>query len=172
VQYAQERGIEYDVLPGPSAVITAYAASGFEGGFCFFAFLPHKGRAREEALQEAMHASRHAVLYEAPHRLLRLLEEIATIDSQRRLFLAKELTKRHQHFYKGVAQELLEVLQSETIKGEWVVVIEKSLRPQESLTLSLDEVMQLPLPKKELAKLLARATTKSVKEWYVDLQEN
>jgi len=70
VAYAQAHDIVYDVLPGASAVTTAYAASGFEEGkFLFYAFLPHKGKERSSALAEAMANGYNTVLYEAPHRL-------------------------------------------------------------------------------------------------------
>ncbi|BCD62841.1 16S rRNA (cytidine1402-2'-O)-methyltransferase [Nitratiruptor sp. YY08-26] len=172
VQYAQEHGVLYDVLPGASAVVTAYAASGFEGGFCFFGFLPHKGNARKKALQEVLASQNNAVIYEAPHRLLKLLNEIAAIDPQRVLFLAKELTKSHQNFFKGQAQELARQIPQENVKGEWVVVVERGSKKREAITLSLEEILQLPLPKKDLAKLLAQVSDKSVKEWYTYLNEN
>ena len=70
VAYAQEHNLPYDVLPGASAVTTAYAASGFEEGkFLFYAFLPHKGKERNSELSEAMSNGYNTVLYEAPHRL-------------------------------------------------------------------------------------------------------
>ena len=165
VAYAQERGLEYDVLPGASAVTTAYAASGFEEGeFLFYAFLPHKGKERAAALSEAMHNGYNTILYEAPHRLEKLLKEIMKIDPQRELFLAKELSKKYQKYYRGDAKTLLERLSAETIRGEWVVVIRA--QKQESKTLCLDEIQAMDIPPKVKAKLLAQVSEKSVKEWY------
>ena len=95
VAYAQENAIAYDVLPGASAVTTAYAASGFEEGkFLFYAFLPHKGKERAATLSEAMHNGYNTILYESPHRLEKLLNEIEVLDENRELFLAKELSKK------------------------------------------------------------------------------
>ncbi len=167
VEYAQRAGIAYEVLPGPSALTTAYAASGFrDTAFCFLGFLPHKGKERSNRLQKALRSDSNVILYEAPHRLLKLLQEIASIDPDRKLFLAKELTKMHQRYYRGDAKTLLERLQHESIKGEWVVVVHKSAKKATSLTLSLQEVMELDLPKKAKAKLLAKISDKSVNEWY------
>jgi len=170
VAYCQKNDIDYDVLPGASAVTTAYAASGFEEGkFLFYAFLPHKGKERASALQEAMGNGYNTVLYEAPHRLLKLLEEIWKIDPQRELFLAKEISKRYQNYYRGCAKELYESFEKTTIKGEWVVVIHA--QKEEEKSLSLSELMVLDMPPKVKAKLLAILSDKSVKEWYALLSK-
>ncbi len=168
VAYCQDNNIKYDVLPGASAVTTAYAASGFEEGKClFFAFLPHKGKDRASALQEAMGNGYNTVLYEAPHRLLKLLEEIVEIDTSRELFLAKEISKRHQRYYRGSADALFKTLKESTIRGEWVVVI--SAAKEEEKHLSFSEVLAIDMPPKVKAKLLAQMSDKSVKEWYEEL---
>ncbi len=173
VRYAQEHAIAYEVLPGPNAAVTAFVASGFECvRFAFYGFLPHKGAERERELKKALTEEKCVVLYESPHRLLKLLQEIATLDPQRRLFLAKELTKMHEQFYKDSAKNLFETLQNGSIKGEWVVVIEGAKNETQTLTLSIDEILRLPLPKKELAKLLAKVSEKSVKEWYAILTKD
>jgi len=168
VSYCQENGITYDVLPGASAVTTAYASAGFEQGkFLFYAFLPHKGKERNIALAEAMDNGYNTVLYESPHRLEKLLEEIVAIDEHRRLFLAKEISKKYQRYYKDSAKEVLQKLQKETIRGEWVVVIEAKAKEEKTLTLS--QLLGLDLPPKVKAKLLASISDKSVKQWYETL---
>lgn len=171
VAYAQKHHIGYDVLPGASAVTTAYAASGFEEGkFLFYAFLPHKGKERAHALSEAMHNGYNTVLYESPHRLAKLLDEISTIDANRELFLAKEISKQYQRYFKGTAQTLQNEFMDLTIRGEWVVVIKAQKISQKSL--SFDEVLALDLPPKPKAKLLSQLSDRSVKEWYETLIKN
>ncbi len=168
VVYCQEHHIDYDVLPGASAVTTAYAASGFEEGkFLFYAFLPHKGKERSSALQEALANGYNTVLYEAPHRLMKLLEEVVAIDAKRELFLAKELTKRYQQYYRGNAERLLEILSEGNIKGEWVVIIKG--QKSEAKSLAFSEVLALEMPPKIKAKLLAQLSDRSVKSWYEEL---
>jgi 16S rRNA (cytidine1402-2'-O)-methyltransferase len=168
VAYCQENDIAYDVLPGASAVTTAYAASGFEEGkLLFYAFLPHKGKERTAALQEAMGNGYNTVLYEAPHRLGKLLEEIVTIDEDRELFLAKEISKRYQKYERGSAKVLLQKLIGTTIRGEWVVIIHGNR--QEERSLSFTEIKGLDIPPKVKAKLLASLSDRSVKEWYTFL---
>jgi len=165
VVYCQEQGIKYDVLPGASAVTTAYAASGFEEGkFLFYAFLPHKGKERAAALSEAMNNGYNTVLYEAPHRLEKLLGEIIQEDEERELFLAKEISKKYQNYYRGTAKALNEQFKEITIRGEWVVVISAKKSTEKSL--SFAEVLKFDLPPKPKAKLLAQLSEKSVKEWY------
>ena len=168
VAYAQEHTIDYDVLPGASAVTTAYAASGFEEGkFLFYAFLPHKGKERSTALAEAMSNGYNTVLYESPHRLEKLLAEVLALDENRELFLAKEISKKYQKYYSGTAKEINELFKDITIRGEWVVVI----KAQESLekSLSFTELLNFDLPPKIKAKLLSHLSDKPVKEWYNEL---
>ena len=165
VEYCQKNGIDYDVLPGASAVTTAYAASGFEEGkFLFYAFLPHKGKERSAALSEAMNNGYNTVLYESPHRLEKLLKELYEEDAEREIFLAKEISKKYQNYYRGTAEALNEKFMEITIRGEWVVIISAKKSTEKSL--SFAEVLKLDLPPKTKAKLLAQLSEKSVKEWY------
>jgi len=168
VAYAQEHALSYDVLPGASAVTTAYAASGFEEGkFLFYAFLPHKGKERNLALVEAMGNGYNTVLYESPHRLEKLLQEITMIDANRELFMAKELSKKYQTYYRGTAASLSKQVNELSIRGEWVVIIAAQEVSEKSL--SFTELLGLDLPPKTKAKLLARLSDKSVKAWYSEL---
>ncbi len=168
VAYCQVEGIAYDVLPGASAVTTAYAASGFEEGkFLFYGFLPHKGKERGIALEELLYNGYNTVLYEAPHRLSKLLSEIREQDPERELFLAKELSKKYQRYYRGNVSDLGDTLQSETIRGEWVVVIKAARK--ETASLSFGAIRHMDIPPKVKAKLLSKMSHKSVKEWYNEL---
>ncbi len=169
VRYCQEHNIAYDVLPGPSAVTVAYAASGFDSGrFLFYGFLPHKGKERREALEELLRSSWDIVLYEAPHRLERLLGEIASKEPDRELFAAKELSKKYQRYYRGLAKELLDTIRSDgAIRGEWVLVIKG-----QSVTTSVlyaDDIRSMELPPKIKAKLLAKLLGDDVSKWYREL---
>ena len=171
VAYCQEHGIAYDVLPGASAVTTAYAASGFEEGrFLFFGFLPHKGKERSTGLHEAMGNGYHTVLYEAPHRLEKLLAEITAIDPKRALFLAKEISKKYQTYYRDSAENLLKSFEKREIRGEWVVIIEAAVSEEKSL--SFEEILHFDMPPKTKAKLLASLSDLSVKAWYETLIKN
>jgi 16S rRNA (cytidine1402-2'-O)-methyltransferase len=168
VDYCQQNGLKYDVLPGASAVTTAYAASGFpEGNFLFFGFLPHKGSERSSALIEAMNRIDNVILYEAPHRIEKLIVEINAIDENREVFFAKELSKKFQNYYRGSAKEILEKFKTINTKGEWVVVIQA--KKEEAKALYVDDILAFDLQPKVKAKLLAKITDRSVKEWYNEL---
>jgi len=167
VEYCQKNTIEYDVLPGGTAVTTAYAASGFkEGNFLFYAFLPQKGSERSSALIELMNKPENVVLYEAPHRIEKLIAEIIQIDEEREVFFSKELTKKFQNYYKGSAKEISEQFKNGSInpKGEWVVVI--AAKKEEAKVLYVDDILAFDLQPKVKAKLLAKLTNESVKDWY------
>jgi len=133
----------------------------------FYAFLAHKGKERNVALLEAMNNGYNTVLYEAPHRLEKLLSEIETLDPNRELFLAKEISKKYQKYYRGTASSIKFDLEDVTIRGEWVVII--SARRSTEKSLSFAEVLQLDLAPKPKAKLLAQLSDKSVKDWYNEL---
>jgi 16S rRNA (cytidine1402-2'-O)-methyltransferase len=166
VKYCQEQSIEYDVLAGASAVTTAYASSGFEEGkFIFWGFLPHKGKARGDEVRKILNSEYNTIIYEAPHRLLKLLGEITSLDETRELFLAKELTKKFQKYYRGDAKRLFEELQTSNIKGEWVVIV-KAILPKQDKALHLNDILALNIPPKIKAKLLSKVSEKGVKEWY------
>ena len=168
VEYCQKNEIEYDVLPGATAVATAYAASGFRGGrFNFFGFLDHKGSSRNSQLIEVMNSSTDTVLYESPHRILKLIKEITAIDDSRELFFTKELTKRFQNYYRGTAKEILEKFETINSKGEWVVVVEA--KENETKALYVEDILRLEIAPKIKAKLLAKITDKTTKDWYKEL---
>ncbi len=170
VHYCLDHNIAYDVLPGANAALTAFVASGFiTTQMLFYGFLPHKGGERSSALQHALYNGFTTVVYEAPHRLKKLLNELVHEAPNRRIFLAKELSKMHQGYFSGTAQTLLETL-DDTPKGEWVVVIEAG--EVRSATLSERDILSLDLPKKSAAKLIAKLSGESPKACYERLIKN
>ncbi|WP_200762735.1 16S rRNA (cytidine(1402)-2'-O)-methyltransferase [Nitrosophilus alvini] len=171
VDYCIKNGIEYDVLPGPSAFVTAYAASGFNSSrFLFFGFLPHKGHDRKRAFENVMNSGFDTIIYESPHRLLKLFEEIVAYDCDREVFAVKELTKKFQKYYRGKVVQIFEKLKNENIKGEWVVIIKASEKKETAL--DINDILSLDIPKKQAAKLLSKITGKSIKECYNHLLRN
>ncbi len=168
VQYCIENDILYDVIPGANAVLTAYAMSGFTyNTFTFHGFLPHKGNERVSKLKIIMQSDKLGILYESPHRLLKLLEEIVSIDEKRTIFLVKELTKLHQNSYKNSAKDIFELFKNENIKGEWVVLIEPTIFEGEPL--NIDDIKDLEIAPKTKAKLLSKLTGRKTKDIYQEL---
>jgi 16S rRNA (cytidine1402-2'-O)-methyltransferase len=165
VRYAQDNGIKYDVLPGANALLTAFVASGFvETKMLFWGFLPHKGKDRAASLQGALGSGYTTILYESPHRLGKLLDELSHEEPSRKIFLAKELTKRYQNYYFGTADEIKKKIDA-NIRGEWVVVISAS-EAQNSSAISQNDILELDLPKKVQAKLISKITGENTKACY------
>ncbi|MEA3498551.1 MAG: 16S rRNA (cytidine(1402)-2'-O)-methyltransferase [Campylobacterota bacterium] len=169
VDFCLENNIEYDVLPGANAILTAYASSGFpQNTFTFFGFLPHKGNDRKDKLDKVLNSEHLAILYESPHRLLKLLEELKTKVPNREIFITKELTKKYQTRYKDSVSNIYEQLSKTEIKGEWVVVIEPIVNENAGI-ITLDDLTELKLPPKQKAKLISKLTGQNIKEIYNDL---
>jgi len=130
----------------------------------FWGFLPHKGKDREASLQGALGSGFTTILYESPHRLDKLLLEIDKVENTRRIFLAKELTKKYQRYLHGTAKEIFDILDG-NYKGEWVVVIEAATS-QNSSAVTQNDILELDLPKKVQAKLISKITGENTKACY------
>jgi len=170
VRYCIENSIEYTVLPGPSAFITAYAGSGFlDTQFIFFGFLPHKGKERQEQLQKILNERYPVILYESPHRLEKLLDELAKNIPDRTVVVAKEITKKYERYFKGRATELKDQINGVLVKGEWVIIISPAKIQNKISAITLEDILSLDLPPKQKAKLISKLTGKAVKECYKEL---
>lgn len=129
VRMCLEQGIAVTSLPGPVACITALTLSGLSTRrFCFEGFLPAEKKEKAVVLQELAQESRTMILYEAPHHLVRTLEELYQTLGQRRITLCRELTKRFETVMPTTLKEALAYYQEQDPRGEYVLVIEgKSL---------------------------------------------
>ena len=124
VRRAIERGVPVDVLPGSSAATTALVASGFAGrSFRFEGFLPLKSGARGSALDLVLASPDAVVLFEAPGRLAALLRAIAQKAPGRRVFVGREMTKLHQEYAHGTAEELAGRYEKAEPRGEATIVV-------------------------------------------------
>jgi 16S rRNA (cytidine1402-2'-O)-methyltransferase len=122
---AAEAGFEIDVAPGPTALIVGLVLSGLPTDrFVFEGFLPRKGKQRAERLGEIAREHRTVVLYEAPHRLVRTLEDLAGVCGQDRMAAsARELTKLHQDVQRGTLDSLHAHFFDVPPKGEFVLIV-------------------------------------------------
>ena len=165
VAYCLAHNVVFDVLPGANAVLTAFVASGFEETkMLFLGFLDHKGSSRQAGLQKALYNGFTTVLYESPHRIEKLLLEIDAEEPTRELFLAKELTKKYQSYFRGTAKEALDSLEG-NFRGEWVVVL-SSAEAQADSAITQKDILALDLPKKVQAKLISKITGENTKACY------
>ena len=125
VKLAAEFGVAVEVVPGPSAALTALVASGLPAErFCFEGFLPRRGSVRDERLRALAARDCTTVLYEAPHRVPRTLADLArACGPQRPIAVGRELTKVHEQFWRGTVGEAVDWVATGEPRGEWVLVV-------------------------------------------------
>ena len=124
---ARQHDIKVETIPGPNAGLTALMASGLPSyTYTFLGFLPRKDKEKQNVLSERMFQSSTLIIYESPHRVTDTLKVIDKIDSQRRVSLGRELTKKFEQIVTADVNTLLTMLQNSEIplKGEFVILIE------------------------------------------------
>lgn len=124
VQACLESDVPFEVLPGPSAVITALIGSGFPcHAFRFGGFLSVKSGKRRTELTEVLLSGETGIFFESPHRICSTLEILASIDPKAEACVARELTKKFETYHRGTAAELSEYFQKHSAKGEIVLLV-------------------------------------------------
>ena len=183
VQMCYEAGVPVTSLPGPAACITALTISGKSTRrFAFEAFLPADKKERRAILEELKTETRTTILYEAPHRLLRTLQELLEVLGERRVTVCRELTKKHETAFLTTLTEAVAYYQEQEPKGECVLILEGRNRQemerekQESwLDLSLEEHMALyekqGMDRKTAMKQVAKDRGVSKREIYQELNQ-
>lgn len=130
IQECIRNEIQWTVLPGASAFMTAALLSGLPLRPLYFeGFLPPKSAARLKRLQEIAGVEATLIFYEAPHRIEKILHEIHQVFPDSPVALVKEISKLHETVHRGKAGELLKKMNQINMKGEWVVLIDR-LSPQ------------------------------------------
>lgn len=125
VQMCHENGITVTSLPGPAACITALTLSGLSTRrFCFEGFLPSDKKEKKLVLDELATESRTMILYEAPHHLVRTLEELYGALGERKITLCRELTKKFETVMPTTLEKALDYYKEEEPRGEYVLVVE------------------------------------------------
>ncbi len=120
-----EAGLPVETVPGISAITTALAGSGLPAQpFLFHGFLPHKSAQREKILQRLAPLPCALVFFESPYRLIKTLTALQTIIGDRRVVVARELTKKFEEILRGTPATLLKRLENRAIKGEITLIIE------------------------------------------------
>lgn len=179
-----EAGIEVTSLPGPVACITALTLSALPTRrFAFEAFLPMDKKERRNILEELKHETRTIILYEAPHRLTRTLEELKEALGNRRITLCRELTKKHETAFRTTIEDMLLYYETEKPLGECVLVIEGKSRQeiQNEQIASWEEISisdhmkiyeQQGIARKEAMKLVAKDRGVTKRDIYQHLLQN
>ena len=129
IRACRERGLDVDVLPGPSAVITALVGSGLPtNAFYFGGFVPVKSGRRRAELERAVSRPETSVYFESPYRLLKTLQVLAEVAPEADVCVARELTKRFEEYRRGIPAELCAHYESRPPKGEITLVISRVSR--------------------------------------------
>jgi len=181
VRLAIQNGIEVTMVPGPAAAVMGLVLSGLPAGrFVFEGFLPVNKRMRKEHIQLLKNEVRTIVLYEAPHKLIYTLKDLYGELGNRRIALARELTKKFEEIIRCTLEEAIEKYSVETPKGEFVLIVEGMNEKEEQedkrqmwSEISLREHMEIyikqGLSKKEAMKKVASDRGISKREIYKDL---
>lgn len=125
IRQCAEKGIKTEVVPGPSAVISALCVSGLATGrFTFEGFLSVNKKSRRDHLESLRNETRTMIFYEAPHKLLNTLRDFYETFSVRKLTIARELTKLHEEIIRTNTEDAIRYVEENGIKGEIVLVLE------------------------------------------------
>ena len=125
VRLAVSKGIPVTMVPGPAAVIAGIVLSGLPSGrFVFEGFLPVNKRVRRERLGSISRETRTMVFYEAPHKLIHTLKDLRDLLGNRRIVIARELTKKFEEVWRTTLDEAVARYENEPPKGEFVIVLE------------------------------------------------
>ena len=150
VNKALEEGIKVIPIPGPSSLIAALSVSGMPlDKFIFYGFPPKKKKALESFLETLSVSDKTSIIFETKLRILSFLEILAKISPNREIFLAREMTKLHESFYRGSVVSVIEELslKKTNLKGEFVLVIgsNKETILEDSLSEEQEKVIQVLL---------------------------
>ncbi len=161
VRAAIDAGLGVEVVPGPSALLTAIAGSGIGcSSFHFGGFLPAKRAQRDRLLGELALLDTALVFYEAPHRVVETLEAIGHAMPTRQVCAARELTKLHEEWLRGPAEEVATILAGrESIRGEFTLVLS---RPEANASASADIPMEDAIARAQAAGLTRMEALKEV----------
>jgi 16S rRNA (cytidine1402-2'-O)-methyltransferase len=173
-------GIQVIPIPGPSAVTAALVGAGIPSdSFFFVGFLPSRSSARKRRLEQLTEIPATLIFFEAPHRLLSSLDDMASILGPREACIARELTKIHEEFLSGKLPELLDIFRKRPhIQGEFVLIVERGeiQSKQENFPATLkqhleEEMKRTGLPRNEALKSIARQRGISRKQAYNELND-
>lgn len=188
VRICYENGIEVGVIPGASAVVSALAISGLATRrFCFEAFLPTDKKDRKYILEELREETRTIVLYEAPHKLIKTIKDLAEyLGEDRKISFVREISKKHEEVLRmnlGEAKKVYDKMSEEDkIRGEFVLVVEgKSLKEIKDEKIKAWETIDIGehfkmyeakgFEKKEAMKMVAKDRGISKREVYAELSK-
>lgn len=173
VKACVEANISVVPIPGVSASITALTASGLPTNkFIFIGFLPTKNKPRQQHLEAISQSPETIILYESPHRLKLTLQDLAnTLGKNRKIVLARELTKLHEEFWRGTVGQANAHYQNNEPKGEFTLVIsgaelDKPVFSETTIKVELQELLGKGISRSQASRQLAQQTNLSRRQIY------
>ena len=169
VEKVKTAGLDVVALPGANAGLTALVASGIESyNYTFYGFLPRKSKELKQKLEIILNLKTTGILYESPHRVKNLVEEIAKIAPTRKIAVARELTKMFEQIETYEASVILDMLGGEIKeKGEFVVIISPS-KDEEITDLNLDDIVEIIYQKVQSGEKKSEAIKNIAKKYGIE----
>ncbi|MCQ2515928.1 MAG: 16S rRNA (cytidine(1402)-2'-O)-methyltransferase [Saccharofermentans sp.] len=173
VKLCIEENVDFTVIPGPVAAITALVLSGLSTRYYHMeGFLPNSGSDRKKRIDNLKNINETIIIYEAPHRIKKLMSELLSVGfSDSKVALCRELTKKYEEVLRMTVEEASKYFEDNEPRGEYVVCLEP--KPEEILEASTDDVEELArhlidegLPTKQIASRLSEITGRPKKEMY------
>lgn len=179
VQAALASNFDVRPVPGPSAPITALAVSGLPtDSFLYLGYLPHKSSERHNRLNQVIEQPYTLIFFETPHRITDSLEDILSTLGNRRICVAREMTKLYEEYWRGDVSGAIERFKSKEPRGEFTLVIEGKKKEErivwseEELLKAIKEEIKAGKPAKEISAELAEQSGWSKKEIYALVNQN
>ncbi len=171
IQAAIKQDVPVVPIPGPSALVTAVVVSGLPAdSFVYLGFLPRRKAARRRLLASVADERRTLVAFEAPHRLVRGLTDVLDVLGDRRLAVARELTKLHEEVWRGTVSQAITYFSERKPRGEFTLVIEGAAErepwDEEQVREAMDRLLAEGVGRKEAARQVAQAAGWSSREVY------
>jgi 16S rRNA (cytidine1402-2'-O)-methyltransferase len=141
IKLALQASVDVEALPGASAVITALAGSGLSTRKFFFeGFLDRQKKHKKKRLESIKNIQETLVFYESPHRLLETLKEMSSIFGNRKVVIAREITKKFEEYFRGSLEDAWQYFKDKGVKGEFVVLVEGNTEEvSQSFSTSIEE---------------------------------
>ena len=163
VKAAQEESIQVIPIPGPSSLISALSVSGFPSDkFIFYGFPPKQQKAKQSFMQSLVSENRTSIVFESKRRIKDFLVNLEGLCPGRKVFIAREMTKLHETFYRGEINKVISEisLDENSLKGEFVIVVEgiKEVKKEILLTNDQAKVLEIILEKMKKKEALSLAS--------------
>jgi len=166
-------------VPGPSASISALTVSGLPtDSFLYLGYLPHKTSERHARLEEVDSQPYTLIFLESPYRVVEALEDILSILGNRKICVAREMTKMFEEYWRGNVSAALEYFRSQPARGEFTIVVEgrnrneKELWTEDKLRLAIEQELKTEKSAKEISAELAQQSGWNKKEIYTMINQN